>query len=69
MAITYLDSSGRTRKVVVDGWFSGIEKGHWGRYGAWTMFNINPLDVVVHVTDESLYAGDGYWYGWHIRWS
>jgi hypothetical protein len=69
MAITYLDSSGRTRKVVVDGWFDGHQRGHWGRYGAWTMFNLNPLDLVEHVTDESLYAGDGYHFSWHIRWS
>lgn len=67
MAITYLDSSGKTRKVVVDGWNDGME--HWGRYGAWTFFTIDPLDVSVVVSDESLYAGDGMDKHWHIRWS
>lgn len=68
MAITYLDSSGRTRKAKVDGWYDGIKAGHWGRYGAWTMWNVSPMDLVVHATDESMYAGDGFYYMWHIRW-
>ena len=57
---TYLDSSGRTRGLKVDGWYSADKVwGHWGRYGAWTMFNLNPMDLSVVVTDESMDAGDG----------
>jgi hypothetical protein len=66
---TYLDSSGKTRGMKVNNWYSGIRRGHWGRYGAWVMMNIDPYWTSEAITDEELYAGDGYFYGWHIRWS
>jgi len=68
-AFVYLDQSGKTRAVKQTSWENGIRKGHWGRYGAWTMFNLNHMDLSVVVTDAAHYAGDGYFYGWHIRWS
>jgi hypothetical protein len=69
MAIVYLDSSGKTRQYKVDGWYSGLEKGHWGRFGAWTMTNLDFSKMETIISDESLYFGDGYWFGWHIRYS
>jgi hypothetical protein len=69
MAIVYLDSSGKTRQVKVDGWYNALEKGNWGRYGSWLMMNLNMSTLETVITDESRYFGDGYWYGWHIRYS
>jgi hypothetical protein len=64
----YLDSSGRTRQLNVDGWHDGYHKNRFGRYGAWTMFNLNPYDLSVVVTDDKLYAGDSQYFSWHILW-
>jgi hypothetical protein len=33
------------------------------------MFNVNPYDLSVVVSDATLYAGDGDYYQWHILWS
>ena len=65
----YLDSSGRTRQLNIDGWHDGYHKNRFGRYGAWTMFNLNPYDLSVVVSDDTLYAGDSQYYSWHILWS
>jgi hypothetical protein len=64
----YLDSSGRTRQLNVDGWHDGYHKNRFGRYGAWTMFNLNPYDLSVVVSDDKLYAGDSQYFSWHILW-
>ena len=64
----YLDSSGRTRQLNVD-WFNAYEKNRFGRYGAWTLFNVNPYDLTTTVSDATAYAGDGSYYSWHILWS
>lgn len=69
MAIVYLDSSGKTRQYKVDGWYDAIQQGNWGRYGSWVLFNVSPYTLETVVSDESRYFGDGYWYGWHIRYS
>lgn len=65
---TYLDSSGKTRQLNVE-WFNAYQKNRWGRYGAWTMFNVNSYDLTTVVSDDTLYAGDGDYYQWHILWS
>lgn len=66
---TYLGQSGETRYVRVSPWEHGIRKGHWGRYGAWVSFNLNPMDLSTIISDEKAYAGDGFDYHWRIRWS
>jgi len=65
----WLDRSGKTRKTEVTGWKSGLRQGHWGKYGNWVMFNLNPLTQEVVVSDEAVYMGDGEYWTWHIRWS
>jgi|WetSurSiteA1Bulk_404760.scaffolds.fasta_scaffold545442_1 hypothetical protein len=68
MAIVYLDSSARTRQIKVTGWSENWHY-HYGRFGAWTMFQLNPLDDSVVVTDEKLYAGDGSDFHWMLKFS
>jgi hypothetical protein len=65
---TYLDHSGKTRQLNINGWFDAYKRNRWGRYGAWTMFNLNPYDLSVVVSDTTIYAGDGQYYAWHILW-
>ena len=67
MAITYLDKSGKSRQVITTDWNHGMN--HYGRYGAWTYFTLDPMTMEVKVTDETRYAGDGMDYHWHIKWS
>lgn len=67
MAITYLDSSGKSREVKLSSWNDGLA--HWGRYGAWVMFNLDHSDLTTVVTDASVDAGDGMFKTWHIKWS
>jgi hypothetical protein len=67
MPFTYLDRSGKARKFKVNGWRDGFREGHWGRYGSWTFLNVSPDKLEEVITDEAVYQGDGFFYGWHIR--
>ena len=65
----WLDRSGKTRKTVVNNWYSGVRRGHWGRYGHWVKMNLDPLTKEVVIDDEAIYQGDGFHYSWRIRFS
>jgi hypothetical protein len=69
MAIIYLDLSGKTRKAKVQNWSNDLWKGNWGRYGWWCQFNLEPYFLTTKITDEEVYAGDGFNWSWHIKWT
>jgi hypothetical protein len=63
----HLDANGSLLKVKVNNWRDGLGA-HWGRFGSWVMFNVDPMDNRVAVESEEMYQGDGSDYRWHIRW-
>ena len=65
----YLDRSGKTRKVVVNNWKNKIWDGSRGRYGWWCLFNLEPIFYTQKITDAPVYAGDGFNWTWHVRFS
>ena len=69
MAIIYQDWSGKTRQAVVTDWKSRIWDGSRGRYGWWCQFNLEPYFLTTKITDETRYAGDGFNWVWHIKFS
>jgi hypothetical protein len=69
MALIYLDWSGKTRMAKVNNWKNALWQGSWGRYGWWCQFNLEPIYLTTKITDVERYAGDGFNFHWHIRWS
>lgn len=64
----YLDKNAKLQKVIVNNWYNGLWP-HWGRYGSWTMFNVDPMDQRVVVDHTPMYMGNGMDYRWHIKFS
>ena len=63
-----LDANAKLQKIVVAGWKNGLWP-HYGRYGSWCFFNVDPLTQEVKVSREAMYTGYGKDYRWHIKWS
>ena len=63
----FLDYSGHSKKLQVQPgkWTHGME--HWGRYGSWSMFVLDPMTITKVAEVVDLYAGSGRYYWWEIR--